>query len=331
MQKNLIKELRKMKIIVTSVMSIICLLFCSAVLVQTADAAPSSCLICHNAMSGKVTSESGMEIDLAVDAAQYQASVHGDMACTDCHMKFIENPHTAPSGIVPEDIAAVSEKIGNKAVIDSVAYSACSMCHSDVYEQVLNSPHGENIVSKKEKDGALCLDCHGSPHYIVKSDNENSMLNQWNVVEVCGHCHGNKELAAKYNMEENVLSSYTESFHGKKHHLGHKGAPTCVSCHGAHDIKRKDDPASPVFAANKKETCGKCHAGANGKFVAAITHKPVGPIPHYTEKGLILLVIGVFTFIISHVLLEAYSDIRDAYFRKKKRRTVKDESGKECA
>jgi hypothetical protein len=95
------------------------------------------------------------------------------------------------------------------------------------------------------------------------------------------------------------------------------------------EIKRIDDPASPVFAANKKATCGGCHAGANDKFVAAITHKPVGPIPHYTEIALILLTMGVFAFIVIHVILEAFSDIRDAINRKKKE-ALKDESGKEC-
>ena len=65
-----------------------------------------------------------------------------------------------------------------------------------------------------------------------------------------------------------------------------------------------------------ENTCGKCHKGANEKFIPAITHKRPGPIPHYAEKGLMLLVIGVFAFIISHVLLEAMSDIRDSVFRK---------------
>ncbi len=317
-----------MKITSTAI-SIICMLFVLLTFSVTAEASPSSCLVCHNNMSGKIALESGQEIDLAINGVKYQASVHGFMSCTECHLKFSEDPHTKPSEMVPEDITSLSEKIGHKARIDPIAYSACNNCHDEIYSQVLASPHGENIAKKHETDAALCLDCHGSPHYITKSDNPDSKVNQWNVVETCGHCHGDKELTARYNIETNVLTSYTESFHGKKHHLGHKGAPTCTNCHGYHDIKRKDDPASPIFAANKKQTCGGCHKGANDKFVAAITHEPVGPIPHYTEIALILLTLGVFAFIVLHVILEAFSDIRDAIYRKK-RRSVKNESGKEC-
>jgi hypothetical protein len=112
------------------------------------------------------------------------------------------------------------------------------------------------------------------------------------------------------------MESFRESFHGRKLHLGHTKAPVCSSCHNSHDIKSKNDPSSPVFGDNKLQTCGKCHKGANEKFIPAITHRPPGPIPHYTEKGLIVLLLSVFAFIITHVLLEAFSDIRDAIFRK---------------
>ena len=136
-------------------------------------------------------------------------------------------------------------------------------------------------------------------------------------VETCGKCHGDEKLIEKYKLEEYVMESFAESFHGRKLFLGHTKAPVCSSCHSSHDIRSKNDPESPVFGKNKLVTCGKCHEGANEKFVPAITHKRPGPIPHYGEKLLIILTIGVFAFIVIHVLLEAFSDIRDAIFRKK--------------
>ena len=317
-----------MKIFPTA-FTIICLLFIMTVDSHAARENISSCLICHNRMSGKVTLQSGQEIDLRIDASKFQASVHGFLACTECHKKFDENPHVKPSEKVPADIMKISEEIKSKAKIDPVAYSACYSCHEDIYKQVLSSPHGKNITVKPKPDGALCLDCHGSPHYIVKTDNPGSHVNRKNVVETCARCHGNRNLAVKYKMGEDVLVSYNESFHGKKYHLGDRKAPTCISCHGYHDIKRVDNPASPVFGLNKIQTCGKCHKGANEKFVAAFTHKPAGPIPRITQVTLIILTLSVFIFIVSHVILEAYAEIRDAIFRKK-RRTEKDESENEC-
>ena len=95
-------------------------------------------------------------------------------------------------------------------------------------------------------------------------------------VETCGKCHGDEKIIEKYKLEENVMESYRESFHGRKLFLGHTKAPTCSSCHGSHDILSKNDPKSPVFGKNKLVTCGKCHKGANEKFVPAITHKTAG-------------------------------------------------------
>jgi hypothetical protein len=136
-------------------------------------------------------------------------------------------------------------------------------------------------------------------------------------VETCGKCHEEKHLAEKYNFSKLVMERYLESFHGRKLKLGHAGAPSCASCHGSHDIVDVKDPKSPVGSVEaKKKTCGKCHAGATEKFVAAITHQPMHPIAHWTEIGLIVLTVSVFIFIIVHVLLDIFADIRDRLFRK---------------
>ncbi len=277
----------------------------------------ASCIVCHNSMAGTIELN-GKVIELNVDAKRYEASVHGAFPCTECHERFSENPHVKPSGEVLEEVKVVSEKVAIKAKADPVAVAACYKCHPQVYDLVLNSVHGKNITEKGSADGALCLDCHGSPHYITTAKDESSPVNQWHVVETCGNCHENKELAKKYGIEAKVMESYRESFHGKKHILGHKRAPTCVSCHGYHAIKSKDDPVSPVFGTNKIKTCGGCHKGANKKFVAAITHQDAGPIPHYAEKGLIILTIFTIAFTVLHVILEAYADIRDTFFRRRK-------------
>jgi hypothetical protein len=231
-------------------------------------------------------------------------------------MKFTDNPHSSPSGAVPQDVLSLASKISTKYPVDPVAAAACSQCHPDVYQKVLASVHGQNIIEKHQTDGALCLDCHGSPHYIVPVADPASKVSRQHQVETCGECHGNQAIIKKYNMEENVMKSFEESFHGRKLVLGHTKVPVCSSCHGAHDIKSDTDPTSPVYGKNKLQTCGKCHKGANEKFIPAITHRPPGPIPHYAEKALIVLLLSVFAFIISHVLLEAFSDIRDAIFRK---------------
>ena len=277
---------------------------------------PAKCLVCHSAMKGRLKSPAGPLIDLHVSSDRFQSSVHGSLSCTDCHMKFADNPHVVPGGAVSPDVQKIASEISAKYPVDSVAAAACSQCHPDIYTKVLNSVHGQNIVAKHRTDGAFCLDCHGSPHYIVPVKNPASPVSRENIVETCGNCHGNKSMMAKYGINEDVMGSFEESFHGRKLALGDSRAPVCSSCHGAHDILNTSDPSSPVFGKNKLKTCGQCHKGANEKFIPAFTHKVPGPIPHYAEKALVILLLSVFTFIVVHVLLEAFSDIRDAIFRR---------------
>ncbi|HWR59249.1 MAG TPA: cytochrome c3 family protein, partial [Thermodesulfovibrionales bacterium] len=265
--------------------------------------------------------DKGYSIDVNIDEERFSKSVHGGMECTSCHKTFKNNPHEAPKGSVSREISELASLIAPKAKKDPVAYAACTECHGDIYAQVSESVHGKNVVVKKEHEGALCLDCHGSPHYIMPGKSRMSTVNRVNIVETCGGCHEKEDIAKKYGFGTHIIEKYQESFHGKKYKLGHPDVPTCVDCHGAHGIKKWDDLASPMSWTNRITTCGKCHPGANKKFVASITHKPIGkdnPIPYYAEKGLIVLTVGTIAFVVFHVFLEAFADIRDRVFRKDK-------------
>jgi nitrate/TMAO reductase-like tetraheme cytochrome c subunit len=283
-----------------------------------------TCLVCHSAMKGKLKTEKGSFIEVNVDEERFSKSVHGMIGCTTCHKTFKENPHETPRGEVSQELTDLAGRISSKAEVDPIAYAACSECHGDIYKAVSESVHGINIMMKKQSDGAFCLDCHGSPHYIMPAKNRESPVNRWNVVATCSECHEKETIAKKYNLGTQIVEKYYDSFHGKKYKLGHPDVPTCVNCHGAHDIKKWDDPASPVSWERRIETCGKCHPGANKHFVASITHKPIGkdnPIPYYGEKMLIILTISVFIFIVSHVCLDAFTEIRDRVLRKNKEKS----------
>lgn len=282
------------------------------------SAETESCLTCHSSMKGRMKTAAGALINLNIDTDRFQSSVHGMLSCTDCHVRFSDNPHASPAQAIPAPVASMAQKLSAKYAVDAVAAAACLTCHEETFKKVVSSVHGKNIFEKNQTDGAFCIDCHGTAHYIVKAKDPEAKMSRKHQVETCGKCHGDKKIIEKYNLQENVMESFNESFHGRKLHLGHTKVPVCASCHTAHDIMTKTDPNSPVFGKNKITTCNKCHKGANEKFVPAITHQKPGPIPHYTEKALIVLLLSTFAFIVIHVLLEAFSDIRDAIFRKRR-------------
>jgi nitrate/TMAO reductase-like tetraheme cytochrome c subunit len=279
-----------------------------------------TCLVCHSAMKQKIKTEAGEVVNLWIDEERFMNSVHGFASCDTCHKLFSENPHQRPAKTMPPNLGEAFQKIRPKAKVDGVALVACIECHPEVYREYSESIHGKNIMDKKMSDGPSCVDCHGSPHYIVSRNSKDSPVNKWNIVNTCGNCHENEAIAKKYGYGLHIVEKYNESFHGKKYRLGHENAPTCVDCHSYHKVKKWDDPQSPVSMVNRKVTCGKCHKGATDKFVVAITHKPIGkdnPVPYYAEKALMILTISVFAFITVHVVLEIYSEIRDKVFRKK--------------
>ncbi len=268
----------------------------------------TTCLACHGSMEGAVK----------VDQEKFSKSVHGGMNdCLMCHLTLKGSQHQGLSGGKPDSaVQALAAAISPKSKIDSIAQAACVTCHPDIYAAYKESVHGRNVIIKKSADGPVCTSCHGSPHTIQPKTSKESDVNHFNVVKTCGVCHEEKMMSEKYGFSTHVMERYKESFHGRKLKLGHSGAPSCASCHGSHDIKSAKDAASPVAGENKKKTCAKCHAGATDKFVAAITHKPMHPIAHFTELALIVLTISVFVFICIHVLLDIIADIRDRLFRK---------------
>ncbi len=284
------------------------LLLFTCITVPTAGAAPdaATCLGCHGSMEGSVN----------VNQEKFSKSVHGSFDCVMCHMTLKGAQHQGLSGKADKDTQNLAAEISSKSKIDPIAQAACAQCHGDIYQAYKASVHGQNIIKKKSSDGPVCTSCHGSPHYIQPKSSKESAVNHFNVVQTCGVCHEEKMMSEKYGFSPHVMERYKESVHGRKLKVGHSGAPSCVSCHGSHDIKSDKDPASPVVGANKIKTCSKCHPGATEKFVAAITHKAPHPIAHFTEIALIILTVSVFAFICAQVLLDIFADIRDRLFRK---------------
>ncbi|MBI5188880.1 MAG: hypothetical protein HZA07_07465 [Nitrospirae bacterium] len=154
------------------------------------------CLICHGAIKGKVEKTKVVIVDIYIDGEKFSKSVHGSFDCTACHIAYQGSPHKEPGGdINNKDIAELVPFVRAKSKVDPVAQAACIKCHASIYKTLKESIHGQNIFIKKEMDGPLCLDCHGSPHYIAPKTEKESKVNKFNILHTCGNCHDKKELA----------------------------------------------------------------------------------------------------------------------------------------
>lgn len=212
---------------------------------KDAAAGPNdTCLACHADASAKAASGK----PIAVDAKKYATSVHGAMSlpCTACH--------------ADESVAQVPH--------GAVKPAQCASCHEAAVKDYAATAHGQ-----ARKDGrsvaATCGDCHGT-HDIARRGDPASRVHRVNLENTCATCHGNEALIEKAGLPGgNVAGKFHDSIHGKALNgqtAAQAAVPTCTTCHGAHDLRGKADPASRVAKANVPDTCGGCHMNAKAEW-----------------------------------------------------------------
>jgi cytochrome b subunit of formate dehydrogenase/nitrate/TMAO reductase-like tetraheme cytochrome c subunit len=183
----------------------------------------SDCLTCHNERSLSMTRK-GKDVPLFVDGGVYKKSAHGELDCVSCHTGF--DPSSLPHArrIKPVD---------------------CSSCHSDA--QFLNyrqSVHG--MIAGNGKQGAACPDCH-STHGIRNLTGGSPAERHEFAVATCSKCH------------VKVHDRYMESDHGRALAAGVPGAPSCIDCHGEHEVSSPASDSSTTSRKKVAEMCIRCH------------------------------------------------------------------------
>ena len=81
------------------------------------------------------------------------------------------------------------------------------------------------------------------------------------IPQFCARCHADPAYMRRYNpnLPTDQFAKYLTSQHGKRNSAGDPDVAVCTSCHDAHGIRSKKDPASPVFPTNIPGTCAACH------------------------------------------------------------------------
>lgn len=179
------------------------------------------------------------------------ASGNWDAAiCTDCHGAHDTTPAGEPRTKIPE---------------------TCSQCHSAIYNEYLESVHGEALVDENNTDVPTCVDCH-TAH---TQEDPRTHAFRLNSPTLCATCHADEALMEKYDISTHVFDTYVADFHGTTVTLFERQSPdmptnkaVCYDCHGVHNMKRADDPESQVFKENLLETCQRCHPDATENFSA---------------------------------------------------------------
>jgi len=178
--------------------------------------------------------------------------------------------------------------------------NTCGTCHGKELAGYTTSVHGTQVLQEHNPKAAICADCHTS-HEI-----ENPVLTSTKLVITrnCGSCH------------KEQLQSYLATYHGQVSTLGYGYTAKCFDCHGSHKIQRVNDPRSTVFAANRLNTCRKCHTNASAGFVTFEPHGNAHDFKRYpllwlAAKFMSALLIGVFAFFWTHSALWFYRSYKE--------------------
>jgi len=176
----------------------------------------------------------------------------------------------------------------------------CGRCHEKQLADYRESDHGKAVMEKGDSKSAVCSDCH-TTHEIDSPKGDKVMLA---ITANCGGCH------------KEAQKTYRQSYHGQVNKLGYAHSAKCFDCHGGHTVKGEDDPTSSIHKSNRLEMCQKCHKDAPEGFLSFHPHGNSSDFEKYpwiwlTAKFMNLLILGVFAFFWTHVILWFYREYKD--------------------
>jgi hypothetical protein len=193
------------------------------------------CLSCHGVPGQTMKLDNGDILDLYVREDLYHASVHGTMgyACVQCHTDVGEYPHPPFSAANLRDVTLKLNK-------------SCSRCHTMEAELVKDSVHA-SAQAAGYLGAAVCVDCH-TAHTVrrLNDPTTHELLPDtriW-IPQRCALCHNS------------IYQKYKASVHGTALSEGNPDVPTCIDCHGVHNI---ENPQTAYFRLRSPEICAKCH------------------------------------------------------------------------
>ena len=194
------------------------------------------CLECHGQPGATMQLENGDLLDLYVPAEAHQNSVHGELgyACVQCHADVGEYPH-------PEFTAADQRDATLQLNV------TCQRCHQSEFDLTMDSVHAA-ALEQGNRDAAVCSDCHTAHDVRRLVDPETGELlpdaRAW-IPQTCARCHSE------------IYNKYLDSVHGSALlDQGNPEVPTCIDCHGVHNI---EDPTTSAFRLNSPQMCAECH------------------------------------------------------------------------
>jgi cytochrome b subunit of formate dehydrogenase len=252
----------------------------------------ATCYDCHDAHN----------VGTVGSAARAEHRQRNPEVCGRCHVEqkeaYVKSVHGRMAGSHPGSTAATGEQPGHGNAHGFALIGSAHARPGDA-DGAPAAPAGDDAAAI-EIPNAICSDCH-TPHSIDSPEKDPVKLM---ITENCGSCHAKQ------------VRTYEASYHGQVIRAGYTHTAKCYDCHGSHGVMDVDDPASKVHPNNRLETCRQCHENAPKGFLGFHAHGDAGDFKNYPEMWIArrfmeVLIIGVFAFFWTHMLLWIFREWRD--------------------
>jgi hypothetical protein len=200
------------------------------------------CMTCHSRQL-TMKMKNGETLSVLVNESALRNSVHGQLKCTQCHTGFSMTQHPMRT-------------YSSRRSYSITMSENCWKCHEEASKDYESSVHLDMLKRGNSKAPA-CADCHGD-HAVVSTKKYKDI-----GISSCNKCHSD------------MNSSYEASMHGKAWRKGDEKAPTCASCHNAHNVES-------TMTTKIKEGCLKCHKEASKVHNSWLKNPPI-TLPSFAE------------------------------------------------
>ena len=260
----------------------------------------AACLACHADKGPAIEFSQGGRIEAFVDEGKFKASVHGFLACTDCHDQSLTGKGHEQQRFRSEELfklrysricrrCHLDEELGGFAVHKSLLKQeaagrapVCTDCHP---AHSIMPVSGGGVLAGET---TYCLGCHPvQAQTIVPGETRLGTATPTRDVhglQSCSVCHagysrqshprdgvagGRLGTAAPNDLCKRChFDMYTKSLEGIHDNLrsrGRPGTPGCIDCHGSHRITSLSHDRAASAAK-----CGECHAKVYSTYASSV-------------------------------------------------------------
>ncbi len=202
------------------------------------------CLVCHADEDHQYdVRDDGSPVYIYVEQERIEASVHGELRCTDCHTTIDRVPHREAPHVVVGCVECHRQMWDEHKDDPDGKFERLAVVNEQI-DNFLHSVHARPSRLDESRTNATCYDCHDA-HSVGPLGSIQRAEQRLNNPLICGDCH------------EGALADYRDSVHGRAVlEERDSEAAVCSDCHTTHEI---DSPAGDPVMLTITENCGDCH------------------------------------------------------------------------